>query len=82
MCERSTANADSSGSIYVFDPGALTPAQLMGDACAICHAKWPRPRQPLGELPDGSEVFGCDECAGIVVAHNARSVRAHALAAH
>ncbi|MBB6173029.1 hypothetical protein HNR23_003089 [Nocardiopsis mwathae] len=45
----------------------------MGDACAICHVKWPRPRTPLGGLPEGHEVYGCDECAGIVEAHAARS---------
>nr|WP_184080381.1 hypothetical protein [Nocardiopsis mwathae] len=58
---------------YIFDPGSLSTAQIMGDACAICHVKWPRPRTPLGGLPEGHEVYGCDECAGIVEAHAARS---------
>lgn len=51
---------------YVYDPTWLSPAQCMGDACVVCHTKWPRPRRALGELPDGAQVFGCDECAGII----------------
>ncbi|MGI5120576.1 hypothetical protein ACQEU5_13710 [Marinactinospora thermotolerans] len=79
MCDRGTTNADTSDKTYIFDPDALTTAQLMGDACAICHVRWPRPRCPLGELPDGSGVYGCDECAGIAVAH---ATRARAFAMH
>ncbi|MBR8740727.1 hypothetical protein [Nocardiopsis sp. MG754419] len=51
---------------YVYDPSLLSRAQCMGDACAVCHTKWPRPRRVLGELPDGAHVYGCDECAGII----------------
>ncbi|MFC3999537.1 hypothetical protein ACFOVU_26730 [Nocardiopsis sediminis] len=43
--------------------------------------KWPRPRNPLGVLPDGAEVYGCDECAGIAASHAARELE-HALVAH
>jgi len=65
MCEPDT-RPDDTHEIYVYDPGSLSGAQCMGDACVVCHTKWPRPRQALGELPDGSRVFGCDECAGII----------------
>ncbi|GAA4075044.1 hypothetical protein GCM10022214_35160 [Actinomadura miaoliensis] len=46
-----------------FDPGALTAAQRDGDACVVCHKKWPRPRVRVGRLPEGQGVFACDECA-------------------
>lgn len=59
--------------IYTFEPELLSNAQCMGDACAICHVRWPRPRRALGALPDGSEVYGCDECAGIAAAHDAHA---------
>lgn len=81
MCDPSKTDTTTATSTYVFDSRSLTQAQAMGDACAVCHVKWPRPRHPLGELPDGPEVYGCDECAGFVAAHTARR-RAHALAAH
>lgn len=45
------------------DPGALTTAQRLGDACVVCRKKWPRPRVRVGRLPDSSGVFACDECA-------------------
>ncbi|WP_394354432.1 hypothetical protein [Nocardiopsis sinuspersici] len=63
MCEPDTRPATDT---YVYDPSLLSWAQCMGDACVVCHAKWPRPRRRLGELPDGSRVFGCEECAGII----------------
>jgi hypothetical protein len=44
---------------------ALTEAQAMGEACAICHARWPRPRIALGILDDGGTAYGCDECAAL-----------------
>lgn len=47
----------------VVDPGGLTEAQLLGDACVVCRKKWPRPRVRVGRLPDSSGVFACDECA-------------------
>lgn len=46
-----------------FDPGALSAAQRVGDACVVCHKKWPRPRARVGRLPDGSGVFACADCA-------------------
>nr|WP_246437874.1 hypothetical protein [Lipingzhangella halophila] len=79
MRQPSAANADTTDT-YIFDPGSLSSAQCMGDACAICHMKWPRPRALIGELPDGSGVFGCRECAGIIASNTGRSVE-HALAA-
>lgn len=65
MCEPDT-KPDATSENYVYDPSRLSGAQCMGDACVVCHAKWPRPRRVLGELPDGSHAYGCDECAGII----------------
>ncbi|TDD92614.1 hypothetical protein E1298_10500 [Actinomadura rubrisoli] len=45
------------------DPGALSTAQRLGDACAVCRKRWPRPRVRVGRLPDSSGVFACDDCA-------------------
>ncbi|GAA3745747.1 hypothetical protein [Salinactinospora qingdaonensis] len=80
VCDHTTSTDTDEGS-YIFEPESLTSAQALGDACAICHAKWPRPRRPLGALPDGTGIYGCGECAGIVADHQAGSSR-HALAAH
>lgn len=63
MCEPDTRPAVDA---YAYDPSLLSWAQCMGDACVVCHTKWPRPRRVLGHLPDGSHVFGCEECAGLV----------------
>jgi hypothetical protein len=46
-----------------FDPAGLTAAQRHGSACVVCHKKWPRPRNRAGQLPCGTEVFACDDCA-------------------
>jgi hypothetical protein len=46
-----------------FDPKGLTIEQCWGEACVICHKKWPRPRVHVGRLPDDSRVFACDDCA-------------------
>lgn len=46
-----------------FDPGALSAAQRDGDACVVCHKKWPRPRVRVGSLPGGPGVFACADCA-------------------
>jgi hypothetical protein len=48
---------------FTFDPGVLTTAQRYGDACVVCHKKWPRPRVRVGVLPDGSRVLACADCA-------------------
>ncbi|WP_343233515.1 hypothetical protein [Streptomonospora sp. PA3] len=53
----------------------------MGDACAVCHARWPRPRRRLGASSEGGPLFGCEECAGFA-ADYASSTLHHALAAH
>ncbi|TDB86504.1 hypothetical protein E1264_17620 [Actinomadura sp. KC216] len=45
------------------DPGGLTTAQRLGDACVVCRKKWPRPRVRVGRLPDSTGVFACDDCA-------------------
>ncbi|SEG62552.1 hypothetical protein SAMN04489712_107304 [Thermomonospora echinospora] len=47
----------------MFDPGALSAVQRDGDACVVCHKRWPRPRVRAGCLPNGSGVFACDDCA-------------------
>jgi len=30
--------------MLLFDPAGLTVTQRDGDACVVCHKKWPRPR--------------------------------------
>nr|WP_121435326.1 hypothetical protein [Actinomadura pelletieri] len=45
------------------DPGGLSPAQRLGDACVVCRKRWPRPRVRVGRLPDSTGVFACDDCA-------------------
>jgi hypothetical protein len=47
----------------IFDPAALSAEQVYGDACVVCHKKWPRPRVRVGCLPDGSKVLACADCA-------------------
>lgn len=47
----------------IFDPEELSPAQSFGDACVVCHKKWPRPRVRVGRLPDRSPVMACADCA-------------------
>ncbi|WP_225878802.1 hypothetical protein [Spongiactinospora rosea] len=51
----------------LFDPDGLTYAQRCGDACVVCHKKWPRPRVRVGRLPDGVAVLACGECADALV---------------
>jgi hypothetical protein len=47
----------------IVDPGGLSTAQRLGDACVVCRKKWPRPRVLVGRLPDSTGVFACDDCA-------------------
>lgn len=49
--------------LVTFDPQELTLAQCDGDACVVCHKRWPRPRVPTGRLPDERVVHACDDCA-------------------
>ncbi|WP_206184662.1 hypothetical protein [Thermoactinospora rubra] len=49
--------------MVTFDPESLTLAQCFGDACVVCHKKWPRPRVRVGRLPDESAVMACHDCA-------------------
>ncbi|MCC5578705.1 hypothetical protein IMZ11_24050 [Microtetraspora sp. AC03309] len=49
--------------VPTFDPAGLTATQLDGDACVVCHKKWPRPRVLVGRLPDDAPVHACDDCA-------------------
>ncbi|GGK83993.1 hypothetical protein Sme01_18140 [Sphaerisporangium melleum] len=46
-----------------FDPHDLTRPQREGDACVVCHKKWPRPRVRVGRLPDDAPVMACEDCA-------------------
>ena len=46
-----------------FDLEDLTGPQRDGDACVVCHKKWPRPRIRVGRLPDDAPVMACEECA-------------------
>ncbi|GII60588.1 hypothetical protein Skr01_06730 [Sphaerisporangium krabiense] len=50
-----------------FDPGDLTGPQRDGDACVVCHKKWPRPRVRVGRLPSGTPVMACEECAKVLL---------------
>ncbi|TDC93621.1 hypothetical protein E1292_40680 [Nonomuraea deserti] len=50
-------------SMVTFDPEGLTWAQRDGDACVVCHKRWPRPRMRVGRLPDDSPVLACGDCA-------------------
>ncbi|SEF53737.1 hypothetical protein SAMN05444920_10117 [Nonomuraea solani] len=50
-------------SVLTFDPEGLTSAQREGDACVVCHKRWPRPRVRVGRLPDDSAVLACGDCA-------------------
>ncbi|MFC4529712.1 hypothetical protein [Sphaerisporangium dianthi] len=47
----------------MFDPHDLTGPQREGDACVVCHKKWPRPRVRVGRLPDDAPVMACEDCA-------------------
>ncbi|GLW08406.1 hypothetical protein Misp01_35360 [Microtetraspora sp. NBRC 13810] len=49
--------------MLTFDPEGLTGAQRDGDACVVCHKKWPRPRIRVGTLPNRARVFACPDCA-------------------
>ncbi|MBP2702870.1 hypothetical protein JOL79_03515 [Microbispora sp. RL4-1S] len=54
---------DAEGPDLTFDPDGLTMTQRDGDACVVCHKKWPRPRVKVGTLPDSAPVHACDDCA-------------------
>ena len=49
--------------MLTFDPVGLTSTQRDGDACVVCHKKWPRPRVRVGRLPNSAPVMACDDCA-------------------
>ncbi|MEV5898214.1 hypothetical protein B0I32_10215 [Nonomuraea fuscirosea] len=49
--------------MLTFDPEGLSAAQRDGDACVVCHKRWPRPRVRVGCLPDDSAVLACGDCA-------------------
>lgn len=72
MCHPGTTDAETTDT-YIFDPAELSAKQSMGGACAVCHVRWPRPRVPMGALPDGSRVYGCAECASAITAHTAQA---------
>ncbi|MCA2227198.1 hypothetical protein LDL49_39005 [Nonomuraea sp. NEAU-L178] len=49
--------------MLTFDPDGLSRAQLEGEACVVCHKRWPRPRARVGRFPDDSPVLACADCA-------------------
>jgi hypothetical protein len=49
--------------MLLFDPNGLSSIQRDGDACVVCHKKWPRPRIKVGRLPNDAPVHACDDCA-------------------
>lgn len=84
MCESAAGGADLTSETdgdetRLFEREALTAEQMLGEACAVCHAKWPRPRTSLGRLPDGSMAYGCTDCAEIAASYT--DVRPRSLAA-
>jgi len=60
--DKCEAVACSGDAVCDLDTGACCCGGT-GDACVVCHKRWPRPRVRVGRLPDGSGVFACDECA-------------------
>ncbi|MEU6743880.1 hypothetical protein [Streptosporangium sandarakinum] len=58
-----------------FDPEGLTRTQREGDACVVCHKKWPRPRIRIGRLPDEAALFACPECADALLQDPRENVR-------
>jgi hypothetical protein len=61
-----------------YDPGELSAAQRDGEACIVCHKKWPRPRVRVGHLPAGSGVFACSDCAATLPGPHATEPRTDA----
>ncbi|MFE3453061.1 hypothetical protein ACFXJ8_29480 [Nonomuraea sp. NPDC059194] len=49
--------------MVTFDADGMSAAQCDGDACVVCHKRWPRPRVHVGRLPDDSRVMACADCA-------------------
>lgn len=57
-------NPNGTGRLMLtFDPAGLTLTQRDGDACVVCHQRWPRPRVRVGLLPDNAPVHACHDCA-------------------
>lgn len=50
----------------VWDAAALSGAQRAGSACVGCGKRWPRPRVPVGTIPDGTPMMACPECAALM----------------
>ncbi|MEU4228441.1 hypothetical protein AB0F17_29450 [Nonomuraea sp. NPDC026600] len=53
--------------MLTFDPDGLSCAQLDGDACVVCHKRWPRPRVRVGRFPDDAPAMACADCAEALV---------------
>ncbi|MEU7862636.1 hypothetical protein [Nonomuraea sp. NPDC049141] len=53
--------------MLTFDPDGLSCAQLDGDACVVCHKRWPRPRVRVGRFPDDAPVMACADCAEALI---------------
>ncbi|WP_214106301.1 hypothetical protein [Acrocarpospora catenulata] len=60
--------------MLTFDPVGLTSTQRDGDACVVCHKKWPRPRVRVGCLPNSAPVMACDDCAEALLPSKDNSV--------
>jgi hypothetical protein len=66
--------AGTAQSTLTFDPEGLTGAQRDGDACVVCHKRWPRPRVRVGRLPDNATVLACGDCAEALLPEPAATV--------
>ncbi|MFI6601372.1 hypothetical protein ACIBHX_34425 [Nonomuraea sp. NPDC050536] len=53
--------------MVTFDPEGMSSAQLFGEACVVCHKKWPRPRVRVGRFPDDTAVLACADCAEAIL---------------
>ncbi len=49
--------------MLTFDPEGMSAAQRQGDACVVCHKRWPRPRVRVGRFPDDMTALACADCA-------------------
>jgi len=53
--------------MLTFDPEGMSSAQREGDACVVCHKRWPRPRVRVGRFPDDTAALSCADCAEALV---------------
>ncbi|MDS1270605.1 hypothetical protein RIF23_09875 [Lipingzhangella sp. LS1_29] len=60
---------------------ALTAEQAIGEACGICHARWPLPQVPLVESAEDAPLYVCRDCATLAGVATPRPAR-RSLAVH